>query len=137
MADDAPPSILSHVSIGVSELERALAFYDKVLATVGASRRLEIPGIAAAYGRAFPEFWVQRPLNGGAANPGNGIHFSFIAPSRRAVHAFHAAALEAGGADDGAPGPRPMYGPDYYGCFVYDLDGHKIEASVIPGTVHS
>ena len=132
MADDIP-SIVSHVSIGSNDLDRALAFYDQVLAIVGASRKLEIPGIAVANGKAFPEFWVQKPLDGAAANPGNGIHFSFIAPSKDAVHAFHAAALEAGGKDDGAPGPRPMYGPDYYGCFVYDLDGHKIEASTIPG----
>ena len=131
MTNDTP-SIVSHVSIGSNDLDRALAFYDTVLATVGASRQLDIPGVAVAYGKAFPEFWVQKPLAGGIANPGNGTHFSFIAPSKEAVHAFHAAALEAGGKDDGAPGPRPMYGPGYYGCFVYDLDGHKIEASVIP-----
>ena len=136
MADDIP-SIVSHVSIGTNGLDRALAFYDKVLATVGAMRKLEIPGVAVAYGKAFPEFWVQRPMDGRAANPGNGIHFSFIAPNRDAVVAFHAAALAAGGKDDGAPGLRPMYGPDYYGCFVYDLDGHKIEASTIPGMGHS
>lgn len=132
MADDIP-SIVSHVSIGSNDLDRALAFYDSVLATVGATRQLEVPGIAVAYGKAFPEFWVQKPLDGGVANPGNGIHFSFIAASRETVRAFHAAALAAGGKDDGAPGLRPMYGPDYYGCFVYDLDGHKIEASTIPG----
>ena len=110
----------------------ALAFYDAVLATVGATRKLEIPDVAVAYGKGFPEFWVQRPLNGAAAEAANGVHFGFIAPNREAVHAFHAAALAAGGKDDGAPGLRPMYGPDYYGCFVYDLDGHKIEAATIP-----
>ena len=127
------PSILSHVSIGVNDLDRALAFYDVVLATVDAKRQHEVPGVAVAYGKHFPEFWVQRPLDGGTANPGNGIHFGFIAPSREAVHAFHEAALAAGARDDGAPGPRPEYG-DYYGCFVYDPDGHKIEASTVPGT---
>ena len=134
MADDAIdiPSIVSHVSIGVNDLPAALTFYDAVLATVGATRKLELPDVAVAYGKAFPEFWVQRPLNGAAAAPGNGVHFGFIAPNREAVHAFHAAALAAGGKDDGAPGLRPMYGPDYYGCFVYDLDGHKIEAATIP-----
>ena len=134
MADDAIdiPSIVSHVSIGVNDLAAALVFYDAVLATVGATRKLELPGVAVAYGKAFPEFWVQRPLDGAAAAPGNGVHFGFIAPNREAVHAFHAAALAAGGKDDGAPGLRPMYGPDYYGCFVYDLDGHKIEAATIP-----
>ncbi len=134
MADDAIdiPSIVSHVSIGVNDLAAALAFYDAVLATVGATRKLEIPDVAVAYGKGFPEFWVQRPLNGAAAEAANGVHFGFIAPNRAAVHAFHAAALAAGGKDDGAPGLRPMYGPDYYGCFVYDLDGHKIEAATIP-----
>lgn len=134
MADDAIdiPSIVSHVSIGVNDLAAALAFYDAVLATVGATRKLEIPDVAVAYGKGFPEFWVQRPLNGAAAAAANGVHFGFIAPNREAVHAFHAAALAAGGKDDGAPGLRPMYGPDYYGCFVYDLDGHKIEAATIP-----
>ena len=127
------PSIISHVSVGSNDLERALAFYDAVLATVGAERKHEVPGIAVAYGKAFPEFWVQRPLDGQVAGAGNGVHFSFIAMTREAVHAFHEAALAAGGKDDGAPGPRPMYGDDYYGCFVYDLDGHKIEASVIQG----
>ena len=132
MADVDVPSIVSHVSIGVNDLAAALAFYDAVLPTIGATRKLEIPDVAVAYGKAFPEFWVQRPLDAGEANPGNGVHFGFIAPNREAVHAFHAAALAAGGKDDGAPGLRPMYGPDYYGCFVYDLDGHKIEAATIP-----
>lgn len=128
------PSILSHVSIGVNDLDQALAFYDTVLATVGAKRQHEVPDAAVAYGKYFPEFWVQRPLDGGTANPGNGIHFSFIAPTTGAVHAFHDAAISAGAVDDGAPGPRPEYGDDYYGCFVYDLDGHKIEASTVPGS---
>ena len=127
------PSIVSHVSIGTNDLPRALAFYDAVLATVGGSRQHEVPGVAVGYGKLFPEFWVQRPLDGGTANAANGVHFSFIAPHREAVQAFHAAALAAGATDDGAPGLRPEYGPDYYGCFVYDLDGHKIEASTIPG----
>ena len=132
MATDIP-SIMSHVSIGTNDLPRALTFYDAVLAAVGGKRQHEVPGVAVAYGKFFPEYWVQKPLNGHPAGTANGIHFSFIAPDRDAVHAFHAAALAAGGQDAGAPGPRPEYGPDYYGCFAYDLDGHKIEASTIPG----
>lgn len=127
------PSIMSHVSIGTNDLQRALAFYDAVLATIGASRQHEVPGVAVGYGKLFPEYWVQKPIDGGEANAGNGIHFSFIAPTRDAVDAFHAAALAAGATDDGAPGLRPEYGPDYYACFAVDLDGHKIEASTIPG----
>ena len=125
------PSIMSHVSIGANDLPRALAFYDRVLATVGGRRQHEVPGVAVAYGKHFPEYWVQLPLDGKPASTGNGTHFSFIAPDREAVHAFHAEALAAGATDAGAPGPRPEYGPDYYGCFVIDLDGHKIEASTI------
>lgn len=127
------PNIMSHVSIGSNDLDAALGFYDTVLATIGAERKLEVPGVAVAYGKAYPEFWVQHPIDGAAANSGNGVHFGFIAPNREAVDAFHAAALAAGGTDDGAPGLRPEYGDGYYGCFILDLDGHKIEAATIPG----
>ena len=130
MADDVP-SILHHVSIGVSDHAAAVAFYDKVMPIIGAHKIVEFPG-AAAYGKQFPEFWVQKPINGRPAAAANGAHFAFIAPSQEAVDAFHAAALEAGGVSDGAPGLRPEYTPDYYGCFVIDLDGHKIEAAIIP-----
>ena len=128
------PSIMSHVSIGVNDFDRAAAFYDAVLAEIGAKRQHEVPGAAIAYGKMFPEFWIGLPLNGEPATPGNGAHFSFIAPTRDAVQAFYDRALAAGATSDGEPGPRPEYGPDYYGCFVIDLDGNKIEASVIPGS---
>jgi hypothetical protein len=62
---------------------------------------------------------------------GNGVHVAFNATSEQMIHAFHRAALEAGGTDDGAPGPRPDYGPDYFGAFVRDLDGNKIEAVLV------
>ena len=127
------PSIINHLSIGTNDFERAVEFYDAVLSTIGASRQHEVPGIAVAYGKLFPEFWVQKPLNQAKASPGNGIHVAFLAPSRAAVDDFHSEALRMGGKDDGGPGLRPEYGPGYYGAFVYDLDGHKIEANVIPG----
>jgi len=126
------PSIMSHVSVGTADLARAAAFYDPVLATLGARRVLD-EGFAIAYGKQFPEFWVGPPHDGGAPAPGNGVHFAFLAPSRAAVAAFHAAALAAGGSDDGAPGPRPHYGAEYYGAFVRDPDGNKIEAMVWEG----
>lgn len=122
------PSIMSHVSIGVADQDAALAFYDKVLATIGAKRVFEHE-LGVAYGKMFPEFWVHPPYDGAAPSVGNGTHFGFFATSKDQVDAFHRAALEAGGTDDGAPGPRPDYGLQYYGCFVRDLDGHKIEAS--------
>lgn len=123
----ANPSVLSHVSIGSNDFERAIAFYDAVLATLGCRRILEHPG-AVAYGKQFPEFWVQTPIDGQPARTANGIHFGFLADSCEAVHAFHAAALDHGGVDDGPPEPRPHYGVEYYGCFIRDPDGHKIEA---------
>lgn len=122
------PSILSHVSIGSNRFEQAVAFYDKVLATLGCKRILAHPG-AVAWGREYPEFWVQTPIDGQSASVGNGTHFGFVAPDRAAVQAFYTAALEAGASPDGPPGPRPDYGEPYYGCFVRDLDGHKIEAT--------
>ena len=131
MADENP-SIISHVSIGTNDITRALAFYDPVLATIGATRVLDFSPGAVGYGKAFPEFWVQAPFDGDSAgSPANGVHFSFLADSKAQVDAFHAAALAAGGTDDGAPGIRPDYGEDYYGCFVRDLDGNKLEAMLL------
>ena len=123
------PSIMSHVSIGTSDLQRAVAFYDAVLPTLGCKKMFEFPG-AVAYGKKFPEFWVQIPIDGNPPTVGNGVHFCFLAESKEAVHAFYEAALAAGATDDGPPGPRPLYGDPYYGGFVRDLDGHKIEAAV-------
>ena len=121
------PSIISHVSIGTSDLARAVAFYDAVLPALGCRKLFEYPG-AVAYGKQFPEFWVQTPIDGQPATVGNGTHFCFNAASKEAVHAFHEAALAACATDDGAPGPRPEYAKSYYGAFARDPDGHKIEA---------
>ena len=126
MADENP-SILSHVSVGTNDFDKATAFYDRVLATIGCKRIMEHPG-AVAYGKMFPEFWVQTPHDGKTAETANGVHFGFFATSKAQVDDFYKEALAAGASDDGAAGPRADYGPGYYGCFVYDLDGHKIEA---------
>ena len=90
----ANPSILSHVSIGTNQFDQAVAFYDQVLATLGCKRILAHPG-AVAWGREYPEFWVQQPINGQPASIGNGSHFGFVAPDKASVQAFYAAALEA------------------------------------------
>lgn len=125
----APPSALSHVSLGTNRFDEAVAFYDAVLATLGIRRVHDLgEHQAIAYGRAFPEFWIQRPHDGQPAQTANGVHLAFLAESEAQVHAFHQAALAQGGRCDGPPGPRPHYGDAYYGCFVRDLDGHKIEA---------
>ena len=124
------PSILSHVSLGTNQLDRALAFYDKALGALGIGRVVDMSQEhhAVAYGRAYPEFWVQAPFNGKPAEVANGVHIAFYAETPAQVDAFYKAALEAGATDDGAPGPRPIYGKQYYGCFVRDPGGHKIEA---------
>lgn len=125
----ANPSILSHVSLGTNRFEEAVAFYDKVLSSLGIGRTLDLSEHqAVAYGRAYPEFWIQAPCDGQPAQTANGVHIAFYAETREEVDAFYQAALAAGANDDGAPGPRPHYGKEYYGCFVRDLDGHKIEA---------
>ncbi len=127
------PSILHHMSIGTQDFEAACKFYDAVMAPIGSRRIMEFPFVVA-YGKQFPEFWVGESLDQATASAGNGTHLCFIAPSREAVDAFHAAGLEAGGVADGAPGPRPHYGPGYYGCFLRDPDGHKVEAAIVPET---
>ncbi|WP_415846245.1 VOC family protein [Stutzerimonas zhaodongensis] len=125
---DQNPSILSHVSLGSNRFDEAAAFYDQALATLGCKRIMAHPG-AIAWGREDPEFWLQTPIDGKPANVGNGTHIGFFAADKASVDAFHRAALAAGATDEGAPGPREEYGEPYYGCFVRDLDGHKIEAA--------
>lgn len=122
------PSMMSHVSIGTNNFAAAVKFYDCVLSALGAKRLMEHPG-AVAYGKLYPEFWVQTPIDGQPANVGNGTHFGFFASDKASVDAFYRAALDAGARGDGPPGPRMEYGAPYYGCFVRDPDGHKIEAS--------
>ena len=124
--------MLHHVSIGVADVERAAQFYDAVLKKLGFKRVMEVMPYGIAYGLAYgptkPQFWVQLPHDQARASSGNGTHIAFNANSKAAVNAFHAAAVSAGGKDEGAPGPRPEYTPEYYGAFVRDLDGNKIEA---------
>ena len=123
------PSIMSHVSVGTNHFEKAVQFYDQVLATIGAKRVHDLSEHKAmAYGKQYPEFWVQAPHNGKEAQVGNGAHFAFFASTKEQVHAFYEIAVKLGASPDGEPGPRPHYGQQYYGCFVRDLDGNKIEA---------
>jgi len=101
-----------------------------VLDTIGLSRRKERPG-AGGYGtatRAAPVFWLLARTDAGGATAGVGLHVSFQAADRPSVDAFHATALRAGGRDAGPPGVRPHYTMPFYGAFVLDPDGFKIEA---------
>jgi len=122
--------MLHHVSVGVRDVGRAAQFYDAALGALGFKRVMEFMPYAIAYGVASPAFWIQLPHNQQPASVGNGAHIGFSAKTKNAVHKFHEAAVAAGGRDDGAPGPREMYGPDYYGAFVIDLDGNKLEATL-------
>ena len=120
--------MLGHLSFGVSDLETAAKFYDEILAPLGVVRVWTNPkGVGFGKpGKGDKLALFARPSQ--VIAPGPGFHLAFDAPSREAVDAFHAAALNAGGVDCGKPGPRPHYGATYYAAFVIDLDGYKLEA---------
>jgi catechol 2,3-dioxygenase-like lactoylglutathione lyase family enzyme len=119
--------MLGHLSFGVSDLERAIAFYDAALASLGLTR-VWTRSDAAGYGPLGRDDLLALKKRAGASPPGPGFHLAFNAPSHTAVDAFYAAALGTGGIDNGAPGLRPHYGPTYYAAFVIDPDGYPIEA---------
>jgi catechol 2,3-dioxygenase-like lactoylglutathione lyase family enzyme len=121
--------MFNHVSVGTRDLERASRFYDAALGALG-YRRTSSESFGNAWGVHWPEFWATLPDEGEAA-AGNGVHVAFVAASREAVDAFHAAGIAAGGSDAGAPGLRD-YTPDYYAAFLRDPDGNKIEAVHLP-----
>jgi catechol 2,3-dioxygenase-like lactoylglutathione lyase family enzyme len=123
--------MLHHVSVGVGDVARAAKFYDAVLTTLGFKRVADFSPHAIGYGTDRPEFWIGPPHDGKAMSAGNGTHLGFIARSKAQVHKFHEVALAHGGSNNGEPGPRAEYGPDYYGAFIYDLDGNKIEAALL------
>lgn len=123
--------MIDHIGFGVGDYERAKAFYAAALAPLGAALVMEVTGEqaasgapAAGFGRdGRPDFWIG--AEGRTTPP---AHLAIIARTRAEVDAFHAAALAAGGRDNGGPGLRPQYGPDYYAAFVLDFDGHNVEA---------
>ena len=123
--------MLHHVSVGVSDIARAAKFYDAVLKTLGFKRVADYSPHAIGYGTDRPEFWIGGAHDGKAVSSGNGTHMGFIARNKAQVQKFHEAALREGGSNNGEPGPRADYGPDYYGAFIYDLDGNKIEAALL------
>jgi len=122
--------MIDHVSLGVADLARSAAFYDKVMATLGIGRLFQ-DGDHIAYGRrGQPYLVINPPLDPARGEPrfNNGAHICFAASGVEQVHAFHSVALENGATDAGGPGLRPHYAPTYYAAFVFDPDGHKIEA---------
>jgi catechol 2,3-dioxygenase-like lactoylglutathione lyase family enzyme len=120
-------SMFDHVSIGVRDLARAKRFYDAVLRPLGYTCLSESGG-TLGYGHGKIGLWIGEVARPVLADRDSNLHFCFAAPTREAVNAFHAAALAAGGADNGAPGVRPDYGDSYYAGFAVDPDGYRIEA---------
>jgi catechol 2,3-dioxygenase-like lactoylglutathione lyase family enzyme len=126
--------MIAHVSIGVRDLEKSKRFYDAVLAPLG--YRCVRPARTAhgyGYGRDNIALWVMSAERPVAADERSGLHFCFAAPNAAAVDAFHAAGLREGGHDNGSPGLRPIYAPDYYAAFIIDPDGYRLEAYYGPG----
>ena len=126
--------MIAHISIGVRDVEKSKRFYDAVLEPLGykclrAARTL----LGYGYGRDSIALWIVQAEHPVPADEKSGLHFCFTAENAAAVDAFHAAALRSGGRDNGAPGLRPIYGPDYYAAFVIDPDGYRIEAYFGPG----
>jgi catechol 2,3-dioxygenase-like lactoylglutathione lyase family enzyme len=119
--------MIHHVSLGSNDIARARVFYDVVMPILGL-RLLKADERNAHYGVGEILFSLVRPLNGRPAGAGNGTHIAFPVRTRAMVDAFHAEGLKAGGTSDGAPGLRPEYDAHYYGAFLYDPDGNKIEA---------
>jgi catechol 2,3-dioxygenase-like lactoylglutathione lyase family enzyme len=122
--------MIDHMGITVADFDRAKAFYDAAFAPLGASLLYMVPteytgGVkVGGYGRKRPVYW----LHEGAPPAGYHQHIAFTANSRAEVDAFYKAAIAAGGRDNGPPGLRLHYHPNYYGAFVFDLDGNNIEA---------
>jgi len=123
--------MIDHISIQVRDLDASAAFYEAVLAPLGLKRFVERPG-TVGFGKRYPEFWLNHRPNAAAEPENTGTHICLRAPDADAVTAFHDAALAHGGRSDGAPGPRPAAVTTYFGAFVLDLDGHKIEAAAFP-----
>jgi catechol 2,3-dioxygenase-like lactoylglutathione lyase family enzyme len=117
--------MIDHAGINVSDYETSRDFYTRALAPLGYELMMEPAEGIAGFGRdGNPDFWIA-----GVREPtSENVHIAFRVPDRSTVDAFHAAAVEAGGEDNGPPGTREIYHPNYYGAFVLDPDGNNIEA---------
>lgn len=118
---------IDYIMIGSNDLARSRAFYDAVMPHLGGRLAHDYPGMTFGYEFACgTAVWVALPYNKGAAVPANGSMPGFGCATNEAVDAAYAAALANGGSDEGAPGPRPVYGPRFYGAYVRDPDGNKM-----------
>jgi catechol 2,3-dioxygenase-like lactoylglutathione lyase family enzyme len=114
--------VIDHVKLFVRDADASRAFYEAALEPLGYRVQLEFPGGVVGMGRERPDLWLA------PGEPTTVAHLALRAEDRATVDRFHAAALVAGGCDNGAPGPRPQYHPTYYGAFVLDPDGNNLEA---------
>lgn len=139
-------SIVSHVSVGATEkkFEQMLEFYDSIMTQLGAKRQMMVNKsgekldvktaqycndlVAVAYGKYYPEVWVQLPEDKQEATAGNGAHLAFSCSNQAQVQQVYQTALDKGGTCNGPPGPRPEYNDKYYGAFFIDPCGNKLEA---------
>ena len=115
--------VIDHTGVGVADFERSKAFYRATLAPLGYELLMEWQRHGGFGVRPKPDFWI-----GGGGKPEKPVHIAIVAKDRPTVDAFYQAALAAGGKDNGPPGLRRHYHPNYYGAFVRDPDGHNIEA---------
>ena len=119
--------MFSHVTLGTNDQDRARPFWIAVMEALGHPVLFE-SDVSIAFGEPTgPKTFIVPPFDGMEARPGNGVHVAYIVRDRATVDAFHAAALANGGTDEGAPGLRPHYHPNYYGAYVRDPDGYLIE----------
>jgi catechol 2,3-dioxygenase-like lactoylglutathione lyase family enzyme len=119
--------MIDHVSIGVRDIARSKRFYDAALKPLGYDC-LSAGEASLGYGSKMAALWIGKAARPVPADEQSGLHFCFAAPTRASVDAFHAAALAAGGRDNGKPGLRPEYDANYYAAFVIDPDGYRLEA---------
>jgi catechol 2,3-dioxygenase-like lactoylglutathione lyase family enzyme len=119
--------VIDHVSVAVSDIRKSAAFYERVLAPLGLAKIVD-RGVSVGFGKTYPELWLNLREGLAPVPHSTGVHIALRARSEDAVRAFHAAALELGGRDAGAPGSRQAALTTYFGAFVFDLDGNKIEA---------
>jgi catechol 2,3-dioxygenase-like lactoylglutathione lyase family enzyme len=124
--------MIDHISVGVSDLDRAARFYEAALAALGLARLVSRPA-TVGFGKNYPEFWINLRAGMTKVPPASGVHICLRARTTEEVDAFHAAALNAGGLSDGAPGLRPHDRVSYYAAFILDPDGNRIEAVTFPG----
>jgi catechol 2,3-dioxygenase-like lactoylglutathione lyase family enzyme len=123
--------MIDHISVGASDLERTARFYELTLAPLGLARLVTRPG-AVGFGKNYSEFWINLRPGMASVAPESGCHICLRAKSAEQVDAFHAAALDAGGSSDGAPGLRPHDRVKYYAAFIRDPDGNRVEVVTFP-----